>query len=54
MAAVLSGGFILGDDTFDGLGVTLAFGVLASTVLTLLFTPLMYYHFLHSARDVKH
>ncbi len=45
MAAILSVGFILGDDTFDGLGITLASGVLASTLLTLILTPLMYYHF---------
>ena len=45
LAAMLSGYFILGDQTFDGLGTTLIFGVLASTLLTLVLIPLLYYHF---------
>ncbi len=45
LAAVLSGYFILGDQTFDGLGTTLIFGVFASTLLTLVLIPLLYYHF---------
>jgi multidrug efflux pump subunit AcrB len=45
LAAMLSGYFILGDQTFDGLGTTLIFGVFASTLLTLVLIPLLYYHF---------
>jgi multidrug efflux pump subunit AcrB len=45
LAAMLSGYFILGDNTFDGLGTTLIFGVMASTLLTLVLIPLLYYHF---------
>lgn len=45
LAAMLSGYFILGDNTFDGLGTTLIFGVFASTLLTLVLIPLLYYYF---------
>lgn len=47
VAAMLSGYFCLGDQFFDGLGTTLIFGVLASTLLTVIFIPLLHYHLHH-------
>jgi multidrug efflux pump subunit AcrB len=35
--------FILDDPIFSGLAVSLIFGVLVSTVLTLIIIPVMYY-----------
>jgi multidrug efflux pump subunit AcrB len=49
LAAMLGAFFILGDPIFQGLAVSLVFGVLVSTVLTLLVIPLLYYAWL--ARD---
>ncbi|MGH8800775.1 MAG: hypothetical protein ACREX6_00560, partial [Casimicrobiaceae bacterium] len=43
LAAMLGAFFILGDPIFQGLAVSLVFGVLVSTVLTLLVIPLLYY-----------
>jgi multidrug efflux pump subunit AcrB len=47
VAAMLGGFFILGDPIFQGLAVSLIFGILVSTVLTLLVIPLLYYAWLH-------
>ncbi|MDE3073445.1 MAG: efflux RND transporter permease subunit, partial [Pseudomonadota bacterium] len=47
VAAMLGAFFILGDPIFQGLAVSLVFGVLVSTVLTLLVIPLLYYGWLH-------
>ncbi|HUW54022.1 MAG TPA: efflux RND transporter permease subunit [Rhodanobacter sp.] len=47
LAAMLGAFFILGDPIFQGLAVSLVFGVLVSTVLTLLVIPLLYYSRLH-------
>jgi len=49
LAAMLGAFFILSDPIFQGLAVSLVFGVLVSTVLTLLVIPLLYYAWL--ARD---
>jgi len=46
LAAVLGALFILDDPIFSGLAISLIFGVLVSTVLTLLVIPVMYYAFL--------
>ena len=46
MAAMLGGFFILDDPIFQGLAVSLIFGILVSTVLTLLVIPLLYYAWL--------
>ncbi len=46
LAAMLGAFFILGDPIFQGLAVSLVFGVLVSTVLTLLVIPLLYYAWL--------
>ncbi len=43
LAAMLGAFFILADPIFQGLAVSLIFGVLVSTVLTLLVIPLLYY-----------
>ena len=45
LAAMLGAFFILDDPIFNGLAITLIFGVLVSTLLTLLVIPVMYYAF---------
>lgn len=46
-AAAMAGGlFILDDPIFQGLAVSLVFGILVSTILTLLVIPLLYYAWL--------
>jgi len=45
VAAMLGALFILNDPIFSGLAVSLLFGILVSTVLTLLVIPVMYYAF---------
>jgi multidrug efflux pump subunit AcrB len=46
LAAMIGGFFILDDPIFQGLAVSLIFGILVSTVLTLLVIPLLYYGWL--------
>jgi len=46
LAAMLGGFFILDDPIFQGLAVSLIFGILVSTVLTLAVIPLLYYAWL--------
>jgi len=46
LAAMLGAFFILDDPIFNGLAVALIFGILVSTVLTLLVIPLLYYAWL--------
>ena len=43
LAAMLGAFFILDDPIFNGLAITLIFGILVSTVLTLLVIPLLYF-----------
>ncbi len=43
VAAMLGAFFILDDPIFNGLAISLIFGILVSTVLTLLVIPLLYY-----------
>ncbi|HET9668911.1 MAG TPA: efflux RND transporter permease subunit [Casimicrobiaceae bacterium] len=43
LAAMLGALFILDDPIFNGLAISLIFGILASTVLTLVVIPLLYY-----------
>ncbi len=43
LAAMIGGFFILDDPIFQGLAVSLVFGILVATVLTLLVIPLLYY-----------
>jgi multidrug efflux pump subunit AcrB len=46
VAAMMGALFILDDPIFNGLAVSLIFGILVSTVLTLLVIPLGYYSYL--------
>jgi multidrug efflux pump subunit AcrB len=51
IAAMLGAFFILSDPIFQGLAVSLVFGVLVSTMLTLLVIPLLYYtRLVHAGR----
>ena len=43
LAAMMGAFFILDDPIFNGLAVSLIFGILVSTVLTLVMIPLLYY-----------
>jgi len=43
MAAMLGAFFILDDPIFNGLAVSLIFGILVSTLLTLIVIPVLYY-----------
>ena len=51
LAAMLGAFFILDDPIFNGLAVSLIFGILVSTVLTLIVIPLLYYIVLKRAHD---
>jgi multidrug efflux pump subunit AcrB len=46
VAAMIGGFFIIDDPIFQGLAVSLIFGILVSTALTLLVIPLLYYAWL--------
>jgi len=46
LAAMIGAGFILDDPIFNGLAISLIFGILVSTVLTLLVIPVLYYAYL--------
>ncbi|GAP65617.1 acriflavin resistance protein [Mizugakiibacter sediminis] len=46
LAAMIGGFFIIDDPIFQGLAVSLIFGILVSTLLTLLVIPLLYYAWL--------
>jgi multidrug efflux pump subunit AcrB len=43
LAAIIGGFFILDDPIFEGLAISLIFGVVVSTSLTLLVIPLLYH-----------
>ncbi len=43
IAAMLGAFFILDDPIFNGLAVSLIFGILVSTLLTLVIIPVLYY-----------
>ncbi|MDH5218021.1 MAG: efflux RND transporter permease subunit, partial [Gammaproteobacteria bacterium] len=45
MAAIMGAMFILDDPIFNGLAISLIFGILVSTLLTLVVIPVMYYAF---------
>ena len=51
LAAMLGGFFILDDPIFGGLAVSMIFGLLVSTILTLLVIPVVYYHYHWRAAD---
>ena len=50
IAAMVGGFFIIDDPIFQGLAVSLIFGILVSTALTLLVIPLLYYGWLARAK----
>ena len=47
LAAMLGATFIITDPIFSGLAISLIFGILVSTILTLVIIPIMYYAFMH-------
>ncbi len=50
VAAMMGGFFILDDPIFGGLAVSLIFGLLVSTVLTLLVIPIVYYAYTYASQ----
>lgn len=52
LAAMLGALFILDDPIFSGLAISLIFGILVSTLLTLLVIPVVYYAWLSSKGEV--
>lgn len=46
LAAMLGATFILDDPIFSGLAVSLIFGILVSTLLTLVVIPVVYYAYM--------
>jgi multidrug efflux pump subunit AcrB len=46
LAAMIGALFILDDPIFNGLAISLIFGILVSTLLTLVVIPLLYYSLL--------
>ncbi|OGT21490.1 MAG: multidrug transporter AcrB [Gammaproteobacteria bacterium RBG_16_57_12] len=53
VAAMLGALFILDDPIFSGLAISLLFGILASTLLTLLVIPVMYYAWMRNRVSVS-
>lgn len=47
LAAMIGAFFILDDPIFSGLAISLIFGILISTILTLVIIPVLYYSFMH-------
>ena len=45
VAAMIGAFFILDDPIFNGLAVSLIFGILVSTVLTLVLIPILYFNY---------
>ena len=53
LAAMLGAFFILDDPIFRGLAISLIFGILVSTILTLLVIPVMYYGFMKNTGKAR-
>ena len=51
LAAMLGAMFILDDPIFNGLAVSLIFGIFVSTLLTLVVIPVLYYAYRHRRLD---
>jgi multidrug efflux pump subunit AcrB len=51
VAAMTGAFFIISDPIFAGLAISLIFGILISTILTLLIIPVLYYAFMHEKMD---
>lgn len=52
LAAMIGAFFIIDDPIFGGLAVSLIFGILVSTLLTLILIPLMYYMYAQNRLDI--
>ena len=50
LAAMIGALFILDDPIFNGLAVSLIFGIFVSTVLTLVVIPVLYYAYLRRSQ----
>ena len=50
LAAMMGAIFILDDPIFNGLAISLLFGIAVSTLLTLVVIPILYYAFMHNAK----
>jgi multidrug efflux pump subunit AcrB len=50
LAAMMGAFFILDDPIFNGLAISLIFGILVSTVLTLIVIPILFYSFRRQIR----
>jgi multidrug efflux pump subunit AcrB len=53
LAAMIGAFFILDDPIFNGLAISLIFGILVSTALTLLLIPLLYYGYIRRSREAS-
>ena len=51
LAAMIGALFILDDPIFNGLAISLIFGILVSTALTLLLIPLLYYGYIRRSKE---
>ena len=51
LAAMIGALFILDDPIFNGLAISLIFGIMVSTALTLLLIPLLYYGYIRRSRE---
>jgi multidrug efflux pump subunit AcrB len=51
LAAMIGAFFILDDPIFNGLAISLIFGILVSTALTLLLIPLLYFGYIRRSRE---
>ncbi|AHE97389.1 multidrug transporter AcrB [Thioalkalivibrio paradoxus ARh 1] len=52
LAAMVGAGFIIDDPIFSGLAISLIFGILVSTLLTLVIIPVLYYLYVRSRVDL--
>lgn len=53
LAAMIGAVFILDDPIFNGLAISLIFGIFVSTVLTLLVIPVLYYVVMKARFEAK-
>ncbi len=52
LAAMVGAGFIIDDPIFSGLAISLIFGILVSTVLTLVVIPVLYYSYIRNRQHL--
>jgi multidrug efflux pump subunit AcrB len=53
LAAILGALFIVDDPIFNGLAIALIFGILISTLLTLIVIPVMFYAFNYKRIEIN-